>query len=260
MDNTIANPTPVQVIGRASECLRRLMEAGLSYKALQVPIDDRERRENLVDFWMGGCVLPTTSQKLGREIMGKNFLGLAEAAKRFGVALSKDDERALAEVPFSEAVLRECVSTHVLVATLPLSISDIRSKVDRELFCSHEGAWYNNEAFASVKPNRAHWLLIRKTEVPGSLSKTWQDQQALLGKDEEVPTSQEVVYMTILYYLVTGERLFQNLYVRTRDVSSSGYRVDVGYFDESGLDVNGCWGDSTDGHLGCSAARKVQSS
>ncbi len=54
MAQTIANPEPAKVISRASECMRRLMEAGLSYDDLQVPIDDPEMRKRLVQYWRSG--------------------------------------------------------------------------------------------------------------------------------------------------------------------------------------------------------------
>lgn len=54
MSEIIANLMAAKVIGRASECMRRLLEAGLSYEALQMPIDDPEMRGRLVRFWMSG--------------------------------------------------------------------------------------------------------------------------------------------------------------------------------------------------------------
>jgi len=58
MEKTIANPDPAKVISRASECLRRLMEAGLSYEDLQKPIDNPEMRQRLVRFWQTGAPIP----------------------------------------------------------------------------------------------------------------------------------------------------------------------------------------------------------
>lgn len=54
MKEIIANLMAAKVIGHASECMRRLLEAGLSYEALQMPIDDPEMRGRLVRFWMSG--------------------------------------------------------------------------------------------------------------------------------------------------------------------------------------------------------------
>ncbi|MEK7580461.1 MAG: hypothetical protein AAB465_02540, partial [Patescibacteria group bacterium] len=76
--NTIANPDPAKVISRASECLRRLMEIGLSYEDLQTPIDDPEMRQRLVRYWQSNCVAATDirSIQLSRLIQ----LGYAKAA------------------------------------------------------------------------------------------------------------------------------------------------------------------------------------
>ncbi len=66
-----------------------------------------------------------------------------------------------------------------------------------------------------------------------------------------------MVYTIIGHFLATGERLFENVYVRCSDVGSGGSRVDVGHFDSEGLDV---FRGYSDGHchdfLGLSSARK----
>lgn len=54
MADPIANPKVMkasQVLGRFSECYRRLEEAGLTFNDLQYPIDDPEFRDRLVEFW-----------------------------------------------------------------------------------------------------------------------------------------------------------------------------------------------------------------
>src|SRR5262249_53752582 len=148
---------------------------------------------------------PTTSQKRAREIMSRNFFGVEEAIKHFGVNPTRQQTAMLSEVPFSEEVLTACKDTHILVAVFPISILEIRGRVDRKLFYSHEDAWYNKQAFAKDKGETA-WALIRKTPVPNSTSKTWPEQQALLTKDEETPTARVMVYTIIGHYLATGER------------------------------------------------------
>lgn len=47
----IANQDLSKVLGRANECMRRLIEAGLTYEDLQVPITDPKMRERLVRYW-----------------------------------------------------------------------------------------------------------------------------------------------------------------------------------------------------------------
>jgi hypothetical protein len=198
---------------------------------------------------------PTTSQKLAREIMGKNMFGVEDAQKHFGVIPTKAQLGYLAEIPFSEEVLKACKDTHVLVAVIPLTILEIRGKVEHKLFYSHEDAWYNTQAFASEKAELG-WHLIRKTPVENSTSKNWKEQQGVLSKDEETPKASVVVYTIIGHFLATGERLFEKVYVRTSSLDSGGNRVSVGGFDSKGLAVGDWFGDFRDDIIGLSACRK----
>ncbi|MCX6764142.1 MAG: hypothetical protein NTU58_00305 [Candidatus Nealsonbacteria bacterium] len=202
-----------------------------------------------------------TSPKRSREIMGKNFFGLEEIFSHFVARITKKKKQfaALSEVPFSEAVLEELKDTHILIAVLPFSILEIRSKVASSLFLSHEGAWYNKKSFAK-KHGQTKWQLVRKTEVANSTSKSWREQQVLLSKDEEVPTAQVMVYTIIGHYLATGEHLFKNTNVRTSSVVSNGGHVGVCYIDSIdsippriGININ-TFSDRT--HLGIASARK----
>ncbi|MGD0953155.1 MAG: hypothetical protein ABR985_12310, partial [Methanotrichaceae archaeon] len=138
----------------------------------------------------------TTSKKRAREIMGKNFFGVEEAIKHFGVNPTRQQLAALSEIPFSGAVLQQSNYTHVLVAVFPLSILEIRGKVERKLFYNHETAWYNEQSFAK-EHGEVNWQLVRKTPVDNSTSENWQEQQALFGKDDIVPTAQVLVYTII---------------------------------------------------------------
>jgi hypothetical protein len=256
MNKNIANqPTPSQVSGRLATWHRVMEEAGLGYDDLQKPINDPGLRLRLVNFWKFNCFEPTISQKRAREIMGKNFFGVEEAQKHFGVNPTRQQLAALSEIPFSESVLEQSKNTHVLVAVFPLSILEIRGKVEHKLFYSHENAWYDKQSFAKER-GEITWQLVRKDPVNDSISKNWQEQQSLIGKDDEVPSAQVMVYTIIGHYLATGERLFENTYVSTSSMDSVGDRVGVGYFGSRGLGVGGSWDDSRYDGLGVSSARK----
>jgi len=259
---TIASPTPVKVISRAGECMRMLMEAGLTFDALQAPIDDPGMRKRLVRFWISGGYEATTTQKAARAIMGNNSFGIEEAVTHFGVRPTRSQLSALAEIPFTEAELREAKDTHVLVAVFPLSILDIRDCVKAKKLPNgqrffYEQDWYNKQAFAKDRGD-VSWQLVRKTPVDNSTSKNWQEQQALLSDKEEPPKAQVMVYTIIGHFLATGERLFEKIYVRCSDVDSGGDLVLVGSFGSDGLIVNGYWDDVRYGSLGLSSARKSE--
>ena len=199
---------------------------------------------------------PSTSQKKAREIMGKNMFGIEDAIKHFGVNPSKAQLAALGEVPFSEETLEACKATHVLVAVFPMSILDIRAKVKGELWQAfYNQDRYNKEAFAKDR-GEIGWHLIRKTPVDNSTNKTWNDQQALLGKDNETPKAQVMVYTIIGHYKATNERLFEKVWVRCSDLGSDGSRVYVGDFDALGLLVHVYWDDARYDLLGLASARK----
>ncbi len=213
--------------------------------------------DRMASYAMNGGVESSASQTRAREIMGKNFFGIEEAIKHFGVNPSRRQLAVLGEVPFSEDVLIACKDSHVLVAVFPLSIIDIRSIVkklpDQTLFYNQD--WYNKEAFASDK-GETGWQLVRKTPIANSTSKTWSEQQALLSQDEETPKAQVMVYTIIGVFLATGERLFEKIYVRCVDLGSDGFRVRVGSFDANGLDVDR-WLDGPRGDvIGVSAVGK----
>jgi len=115
-------------------------------------------------------------------------------------------------------MLERSKDTHILIAVLPLSIIEIRDKVEKSLF-SYDGAW--KQPFADER-GEVSWELISKTLVDNSTSKNWWEQKALLGDDEEIPTAQVMTYTIIGHYLATGERMFERVYVRT---SSMHYKV-----------------------------------
>lgn len=259
MERSIANQTltPSQVLGRVNECVRRLLEAGLTFDVLQKPIDDPEARRRLVEFWNAGCDVPlSTSQVRAREIMWNNMFGVEDAIKHFGVSPTERDLATLSRIPFSEKTLKECRDTHILVAIFPLSILEIRDKSKQKLFFSHEDAWYNERVFAKDK-GRAEWQLVRKTPVPNSTSKNWQKQQDLLTNNEEVPNPRVMVYTTIGHFLATDERLFESDSARTSYALSDVDRILIGGFDSDGLRIFSYWDNYCGGSVGLSAARKL---
>lgn len=207
----------------------------------------------------------TTNQARAKEIMGKNFLGVEEGTKLFGIQLSRRQLAYMSEIPFSEATLTTCRETHILVAVMPLAIVQIRSytaamklpKGQKSFFYKQD--WYDGQAFAN-EVGQLEWRLVLKTPVEDSTKKTWQQQQGLLDpKIEETPTAQVMVYTIIGHFLNTGERLFEKVWVRTSSLDSDGARVCVGIMDADGLDVDAYWDDYTSGLLGVSSSRKLES-
>jgi len=199
-----------------------------------------------------------TSQKAAKAIMGKNFFGIQEATKHFGVKWTKDQLQALVTVPFGADVLKASKDTHVLVAGYPLSVLDVREKAEKGLFHSFKGTrydnWYDHKGFAYT-PIKVGWYLVRKTPVNGSTHKDWTDQRALLTAEETVPKTCLMVYTIIGHFLATDVRLFKSVNVCCSDSDFDGGRITVGEFGSGGLKIGGRWGHEPAPNIGIAAFR-----
>lgn len=242
-------------VHKEHELLAKLEVAGLGDSEAQLVIESKgnELAKKVVDFIRRGGYVASATYQRAREIMSKNFLGIEEAIQHFKVKLTFEAAEAFERIPFSEDVLMSCKDTHILVADFGLSLLEVRKRVDQKLFYAQD--WYNSEKFAKLT-DKPQWRLLRKTAVPDSFNKNWQEQQALLTKDEETPKARAMAYMIMLYYAETSERLFQDIYVRCSDLASYGLRVFLGDFDSLGLRVARYWDDYRSYYIGLASSRK----
>lgn len=220
--------------------------------------DDRDDREDLGALRkVAGIAQDVGAEpecwQRAREIMGTNFFGPDDASTHFGVTPSKAQLEALSEIPFTEEELIEKRQSHILAACFPLSVSDIRRRVRSEMFC--EDLWYDEELFANRRGSTC-WQLVRKSPVESSISKSWDEQRALLAKQEYSPLASVLIYIIIGHFLKTGECLFPGLYVRCQDVDSHGGGVYLGNFGSEGLDIYEDGADFAYDFLGLASAWK----
>ncbi len=196
------------------------------------------------------------SEKDARIIMGRNFFGTEEAISKFRIDCPEECLDAFAGVPFAKKTLEENRNTHVLAAVFPVSIVEIREKVGAGLFSARNGYWYGNEDFATEK-GVPGWRLVRMKPVCSSFSKNW-DTQCLISNGEKAPSARIMVYTVIGYYLVTDERLFEKVFVRTNSTAFDDYHVVIGCFGPSGLciDIENSYSISPD--VGISAALNLE--
>lgn len=267
MASPIVSPD-MRMVKRSGECMGVLIEEGLDGDDLQAAISDREFRAGLMQYWKArgqqnvAPVKESLFHHAARAIMGRNFLRIEDVKKRFDVTYTPEQLLSLQQIPFTAEVLEECKDTHILFPGYPVSILDIRQRTKKKakkIFNSDRDAWYNDQKFANEEVG-LQWYLIRKDIVENSTNKSYDEQLKLLSENEEAAQAAAVVYMTILYYLVTGFRLFGRIYVRCQDVTSSGFRVYVGYFDQGGLVVYYRWDVGRDGGIGLASSRRSASS
>ncbi len=255
--------------GNAQSAMFRLLQgfgddAGRIVDKINDPNSGGPLVERIVKIALTGGYEPSTNHIRARQIMGKNFFGPDDAIKHFGIRPTLQQFGYLAEIPFSKEVLTVCKDTHILVAVFPISIIDIWDKVKGIKLPSGQKAffykqdWYNGQAFAGEK-GELGWQLVRKTPADNSLNRYWNQQQKLLGKEDETPKVQVMVYTIIGHFLSTSERLFQEVSVRTYSVvsiASAGDRVCVGTFGADGLVFYNYWDDNRAYNLGVASAQK----
>lgn len=197
---------------------------------------------------------PVVSPANAREIMGRNFFGIEEAALHFGIHLTKTNFPQLKYTPFSEATLNECKDSHILVAYPGLSVNDVRRRY-KELFGKQD--WLNGEKFANIRNQIGRWILVRKTPIKNSFSKTYDEQKALLEYNENNFSACAFVYTMIGHFLSTRERLFEKCAIHTSDMSSKfGERVYVGYLGSDDLTIGNGRFDVRHGDVGLGSVRR----
>lgn len=146
-------------------------------------------------------------------IMGNNFHGVEATERCFGDVFTAKQKRALTTVPFSAGTLQSHADTHILVAIAPLSLLDVHRSPQNGLFWVGQrrdlGFGRKAEKFAHEKATIG-WALFRKTPVPDSTSKTWDEQQKLLSAAEFTPQVAVVTQVMTVHWAETSERLFPN--------------------------------------------------
>lgn len=172
------------------------------------------------------------------------------------------DHEFWARLAHDEEIFRQVVSlvrgevavleNFFLFTTSALTLNELRER-NQDLFYQESNRWWKDEPFANKK-GKVGKLLLRTSAAPGSFSKTWGEQQRLLSDGEFVPTMRDLVEGMITYYRATSKRLFSDYWVRSQDVSSDGFRVDVKFISD-GVTVT-LWGVSRRPLLGLAVARK----
>ncbi|MBI4029051.1 MAG: hypothetical protein HY376_01675 [Candidatus Blackburnbacteria bacterium] len=253
MADSIVSPRPSRIISRVAELHRMLEEAGLTLEDLQRPIDDREFRSQLVEFWQSGT---------------KWRFGAGDWETHYGIVPLE-----VPEFPWSDDILnapcqfiegKRVKDTHFAflglsgVGSEPLTIMKLHElhppKRQPRFYVPATEAWYNEQVFATQATCRVRWYLMLAQAVPGSTRKSYQDQKAMLPPEYEVPLVVERATMNLLYYRKFDRYPDTAIWARCQDVDSYDRRVFVHSFSES-VDVTH-WDDDPRSRIGVAASRK----
>lgn len=246
----VADDVLGRILRKETDLNRRLMEGSLDPDAVELALT---KLQLIIE---GKPVdAPTLTPAEAAAIMGSNFYGIGQVEDKFGVKFTPKQRKLLSVVPFSAEVLKACAKTHILIPGFALSIMDVHARAT-DVFYSKNKPWYGEaeQRFATKTKVTVGWHLVRKTALPDSTSKSWSDQQLMVSVPNTIPPACLVVYTAILHFLVTGERIFQNVWVRTSDTSASGDHVNVGFY-AGGFNA-GVWCDGPLSDIGVAVARK----
>ena len=114
----------------------------------------------------------------------------------------------------------------------------------------------------TVKPFKAHWVMLSKDVLDGTRNKSFATQQKLVKEAGfEIPNLVDTVVSVLLHNLETDEfclpaelNVHQWTFTRVQEQRSRGYQIVVGGFSALGLIVNN--DDYGDVRIGASCARK----
>ena len=195
-------------------------------------------------------------------ILGKDFISPEDVMKsRKGITYTEEQLARFGETVPAQEILEWCRDNNIMLVAgpnCPMSLLEIRA-MKNGYFYSKEGGWYaeQKQKFSKDDKVETKWYMIRKDIVPGSISRNWDEQHALISEIETVLNAPEFVWAITTYKAVRCIYLFGGIYARTSSLGSGGDRVRVGDFDDEGLHVNGSfWDGGRDGYLGLSVARK----
>ena len=203
-----------------------------------------------------------------KEILGKDFLGPEAIQITLGIELSREELEHTEDIPFTREELEQAKMLGMMLVLRvphdkdkqPLTLNRMReilagedslgdpAKKKSKLVYSQPGeGWYKDEAFATGGVTGFSWGLVKKEVLPESLSKNWDEQEAIFKTWAEQTnidphtirrrTPIEVAYDTMLYYGANKESLLESIYDWTSVQASGGEFVFVGYFGSGGLGV-----------------------
>ncbi len=215
MAEAVANQNPdlAKMIARTGECMRRLVEAGVTYEDLQKPIDSPLFRKRLLRLWHSGkSKLPGASFEEASQLCDGNFVPPSVVRDRMGLQLAKSQLTNADSIPFNVEELKEKGKDHILVWDPGFSIFQMIRQMSQ----------FFNERRIVFGPyidvcEIACWRLIRRGAVPYTNNKVWHAQLDRLGEEERVPSARALIYAAVAHSMRYGDqsRLYYRYDLRT---------------------------------------------
>lgn len=171
----IANQDLVKVLSRANECMRRLIEAGLTYEDLQTPIDNPEKRKSIADFWKSQTPekrLPKVNTT--KDLILDSFKSLDSC--RYSYGRESINAHGIKVIEFNKLKDEYCQKMlGIIMSSIEKELSKKYLHTPISLFLTYED-WYNYRWEASSKEIKS----IRDV-VKACIYQLLQDEKAIFG-------------------------------------------------------------------------------
>jgi hypothetical protein len=278
------------VCGEAEAIRKVLEDHGVTKEHLALLRTDSDYAKRVAEFMCDGDGLrESVSHRIARMLLGKNFFGVEEWSKFYGVSFSKEQLQPVVNFPWSRDILdapcpfvrgKRIKDTHFAFLGLdylndePLTILKFHKLhpeygEPRLFYYTNKTMWYGTHKFSTEVTCGLRWYLILKETMPDSGDKTYEKQMTMLPPEYEIPSACEYVTHHILYYRKNG--IYLNLYPGPRKLASLGRCRDivywnadsshvlVGAFGHNGLMISADWHCSHYYSYGLAASRKLPS-
>jgi len=243
--------------GAVGATLKALQDAGITPEHLAALRSDRGLANAVARLIKQKTVSPSFAEKQLGFLEPGRFFGPTDWVKIFGIEisefvaspglLSRFNLREVLDGPCPFVVGKTVKETHYFFYLppnfdgKPLTLKTwqrIFPETGEFCFSAYmdSGAWFRDYDFAKEGLARWSWYLMFEGVVPGSGSKTWEEQLAFKPQGYEIPSLVECVPLYLLTACKNGSLRRPFGYGRTDDFTDFT-RVEVG-FSTKNLDVN----------------------
>ena len=249
--------------GEIGATLKALQDHGVTLEHLARLRAEPNYAERVAEYMLHGGVKTSTHHKLAHTIMGKNFFGIEDWVALLFKTSSQKQFRGVPDFPWSEEILTStcplCVNIvkdcHFAFLGFdringePLTIlklQELHPAAGRPRFSSYysqHDSHYSGKKFITETAMDFRWYLLHMDIVPGSENKTFEEQEAMLPAEYEVPFLVTEIAKDLFAFQETRAYAISARYKRCADIYL-GCRVIARYCDASDLDFLDIFSDS----------------
>lgn len=199
----------------------------------------------------------TGSQRMAREILGLDFLGVHAAQQTFG-AYTEAELRARWDIPFSEQTLWECKGDFILMCTHNMDLNEVHAAHSVRFNDDRFDTWFgkpDQREKWSAQKIASPWILVRKHILPKSSQKSIDVHRAYIDKfpKERLITPAEFAYAALRLLFETGSELCSGYNIRFLIETAKGRWVRAGWVGHK-LNFNH-WDGSSSGNVALASVR-----